>query len=249
VTGDGVSVGFPGASRAWMLSLAMVAAIHSGILAALIIRPPLPPLPLIEAPAAVLIDLAPAPAPMAALAAPPKPVEPDRIEPPPPAVQSEVMLPKPKPVPRPRPVQRTEPPKPTEETKPAPAQVAESPPAPVSPAPSGGAAVSQAKPAASSNPSAVAAWQQSLTAHLERHKRYPTSAVSKRQEGTAHIRFTMNRAGRVLAAVLERGSGVERLDRESLDLLERAQPLPTPPADVVGDRIELVVPIQFSLKR
>lgn len=235
MTGDSVSVGFPGASRAWMLSLAVVAAVHGGILAALIIRPPLPPLRFIDAPAAVLIDLAPAPAQTAAL---PKPVEPDRIEPPPPAVQSEVVLPKPKPVPKPRPVQRTEPPKPVEETRPAPALAEES-----------RVAAPQARPAAPSNPSAISAWQQSLTAHLERHKRYPATAVSRRQEGTAHIRFTMDRAGRVLAAVLEHGSGVERLDRESLDLLARAEPLPTPPADVQGDRIELVVPIQFSLKR
>lgn len=248
MTDGGVPVGFPGASRAWMLSLAVVAAVHGGILAALIARPSLPPLRLIDAPAAVLIDLAPAPTQTAAPAALPKPVEPERVEPPP-AVQSEVVLAKPKPVPRPRPVQKTEPPKPAEETRPTPALAEEPRVAPVSPAPSGGAAAPQARPAASSNPSSVTAWQQSLTAHLERHKRYPAVAVSRRQEGTAHIRFTMDRAGRILAAVLERGSGVERLDRESLDLLARAEPLPAPPADVLGDRIELVVPIQFSLKR
>lgn len=243
MTGGASAVGFPGASRAWIVSLAVVAAVHAGLLIALIAQPPLPPLPLIDAPAAVLIDLAPAPTQTASPAALPKPVEPERVEPPPPAVQSETVLPKPKPVSRPRPVQRTEPSKPAEETRPAPALAEESRAA----APQ--AAAPQARPAASSNPSAVAAWQQSLTAHLERHKRYPAAAVSRRQEGTAYIRFTMDRAGRVLAAVLERGSGVERLDRESLDLLERAQPLPAPPADVLGERIELVVPIQFSLKR
>ena len=245
MTGGGIAVGFPGASRAWGLSLAVVMAVHAGLLIALIARPPLPPLPLIDTPAAVLIDLAPAPT---QTAAPPKPAEPERVEPPPPAVQSEAVLPKPKPVPRPRPPQQTSQPKPVEETKPVPAPADALRAAPVSPALPEGAAAPKPR-SAPANPSVVSAWQQTLTAHLERHKRYPTVAVSRRQEGTAHIRFTMNRSGKVLSAVLERGSGVERLDRESLDLLERAQPLPTPPADVVGERIELVVPIQFSLKR
>ncbi|MEJ0098433.1 MAG: hypothetical protein WDO12_01260 [Pseudomonadota bacterium] len=32
-------------------------------------------------------------------------------------------------------------------------------------------------------------------------------------------------------------------------LLERAQPLPPLPQDVVGDTVEIVVPIEFLLKR
>jgi len=37
------------------------------------------------------------------------------------------------------------------------------------------------------------------------------------------------------------------LDQETLALVARAQPLPKPPPEVASDRIELVVPIAFSL--
>jgi protein TonB len=37
--------------------------------------------------------------------------------------------------------------------------------------------------------------------------------------------------------------------RAALDMLTRAQPLPRPPAEVEGDRIELVVPVEFFIGR
>ena len=59
----------------------------------------------------------------------------------------------------------------------------------------------------------------------------------------------MSRDGRVLAVRIERASGVASLDQEGLDLLQRAQPLPSLPSDQPGESLELVVPIQFFLKR
>jgi len=32
-------------------------------------------------------------------------------------------------------------------------------------------------------------------------------------------------------------------------LIQRAQPLPAPPVEVVGDRFELVMPVAFSIRR
>ncbi|EME71051.1 Protein TonB [Paramagnetospirillum caucaseum] len=93
----------------------------------------------------------------------------------------------------------------------------------------------------------LARWQGVLLAHLERHKRYPRDAWMRRQEGAATIRFVMDSSGRVLSAVLERGSGVESLDHEGLALIERAQPLPRPPGGS-GDRIDLAVPVRFQLR-
>jgi protein TonB len=51
----------------------------------------------------------------------------------------------------------------------------------------------------------------------------------------------------VLSARIEKSSGVESLDQETLALIQRAQPLPKPPAEMPGNPIELVVPIEFSL--
>lgn len=78
--------------------------------------------------------------------------------------------------------------------------------------------------------------------------RYPVSARQKRQQGTVYVRFVMDRRGNVVSSKIERTSRFPALDEEGLALLARAQPLPAPPADLAGDRIQLVVPIIFSLR-
>ena len=126
------------------------------------------------------------------------------------------------------------------------------PPAPAAqatPAPATTAPLSRPAPPAASASSAPTDWQGRLLAHLEANKRYPAAALARRQQGVAHVRFVMNREGRVLSSQLERSSGNAALDRAALDMLTRAQPLPRPPAEVTGDRIELVVPVEFFIGR
>lgn len=88
-----------------------------------------------------------------------------------------------------------------------------------------------------------------LLGHLQRYKRYPRAAQARGRQGVPYIRFTMNREGQVLASALERGSGHEALDAEALALVVRAQPLPTFPEELAGDTLEIVVPIEFRLRR
>ena len=45
-----------------------------------------------------------------------------------------------------------------------------------------------------------------------------------------------------------RSSGAAALDEEALALLNRAQPFPTPPPELAGERVNLTVPIRFNLK-
>lgn len=94
---------------------------------------------------------------------------------------------------------------------------------------------------------AVPTWQGTLLAHLERHKRYPRGAELRRQQGVAYIAVTIDRAGNVVAQRLHRSSGYSALDEETLALLQRAQPLPPPP-DGAGERLDLVIPVQFFLR-
>jgi protein TonB len=130
------------------------------------------------------------------------------------------------------------------ERTPLPAAVAQATPAPATTAP-----LSRPAPPASSASSAPADWQARLLAHLEQNKRYPASALSRRQQGVTHVRFVMNRGGRVLTARVERSSGHPALDRAALDMLTRAQPLPRPPAEILAEPIELVVPVEFFVGR
>jgi protein TonB len=90
-------------------------------------------------------------------------------------------------------------------------------------------------------------WEGLILGALNKAKRYPRIAQQQRHQGVPWIRFTMDREGKVLSVNLERSSGIPSLDREAIALPKRAQPLPKPPEDVQGDRIELVVPVEFFL--
>lgn len=90
-------------------------------------------------------------------------------------------------------------------------------------------------------------WQNTLMMKLNKVKRYPSRARRYRHEGVAYLRFAMDREGKVLSASIERSSGYSLLDKETLALLERAQPLPKPLADMPGNVLEFVVPVEFFL--
>src|SRR6266511_2632071 len=78
---------------------------------------------------------------------------------------------------------------------------------------------------------AVPTWKTQIVALLERNKRYPESAQSRRQEGVAQVFFSLDRQGRVIDSRVVRSSGASALDDEALALLRRAQPFPPPPPE------------------
>ena len=88
-----------------------------------------------------------------------------------------------------------------------------------------------------------ARWQSRLMAHLERRKRYPAGAKSRREEGVVYVRFRIDETGKVLSASLARSSGFPELDSEVLSLVQRASPVPAPPPDV---NRTITAPVKFS---
>lgn len=101
-------------------------------------------------------------------------------------------------------------------------------------------------PAAPAQAAPPPTYLSALYAHLAANKHYPRAAQQAHVEGTALLRFKMNRQGRVLSFSLERSSGHEVLDSEVLAMIQRAQPLPSPPADM-PDPMELIIPVQFTV--
>ena len=94
----------------------------------------------------------------------------------------------------------------------------------------------------------VANWQSLLVSKLERSKRYPPEARARREQGVAQLAFSIDRNGGVHNARIQHSSGSNILDREALQLLERAQPLPPPPAELPGAQIAIVVPIRYNIR-
>jgi len=95
---------------------------------------------------------------------------------------------------------------------------------------------------------AVQNWQSLLVSKIERAKRYPAEARARGEQGVAQLAFSIDRNGGVHNARITRSSGSTALDRETLQLIERAAPLPPPPATLPGAQIAIVVPIRYSMR-
>jgi len=150
------------------------------------------------------------------------------------------------PVPEQQPKQVEEPPPPPEPSQavvappdePAPQPVEEKrPPTPAVPARVKGGA-----------PRIEPSWQTALVRHLQQYKRYPGEAQARGEEGVVQLSFTVDRTGHVLNREIVRSSGHRQLDNEVMSMIERAQPLPPFPASMPQAKLDLTVPIRFSLR-
>ncbi len=97
-------------------------------------------------------------------------------------------------------------------------------------------------------PGAAADFTALIQAWLEKHKKYPRRARTRRQQGTAILSFVMDRKGNVLDYHITKSSGHKLLDTEVAAMIERANPLPTMPDDMDSGRLEVVVPVAFFLR-
>lgn len=204
---------------------------------------PEPQVPLPDAPPPVTTaDVPPPPDPL------PDVPKVDEPTPPPPVVarKAEVALPPPVPLhappqPKTRVVDRR-PPTPVRATPPrakrAERQEAERPPAQAAGARDAAAAAFLSSGASAASRSS---WQGAMVAALNRAKR------PQGDTGSASVRFSIDRGGRLLSASLAGSAGVSSLDQEAVALVRRAS-LPPAPADVPGATFTFTIPIRFTVR-
>jgi protein TonB len=80
---------------------------------------------------------------------------------------------------------------------------------------------------------------------IERNKRYPETSARRGEQGVAQVFFSLDRQGRLIDSRLVRSSGANALDEEALGLLRRSQPFPPVPPEILGDRVNLILPLRF----
>jgi periplasmic protein TonB len=97
-------------------------------------------------------------------------------------------------------------------------------------------------------PQVAASWQTGLVRHLQQYKRYPSEAQSHGDEGVVLLGFSVDRTGHVLTRHIIRSSGHADLDDEVMAMIDRAQPLPPFPPTMPEPKLDLTVPIRFSLR-
>lgn len=103
---------------------------------------------------------------------------------------------------------------------------------------------------AARNAEAQMTWEGLVMGALNRVKQYPADAKRRGREGVARVTFTVSDSGAVIASQLAGSSGTIALDREALAMLQRASPLPPPPASLLeAGRYRITLPVSFDLKK
>ena len=104
-------------------------------------------------------------------------------------------------------------------------------------------AFAQETPHVSTDPS----WQRSVVCVLQHFKQYPASAQGRNEQGVVLLSFSLDRNGHVLEHGIARSSGYADLDNEVMAMIMRAEPLPPFPTSMPQPRVDLTMPIRFSL--
>ncbi|MDY0881573.1 energy transducer TonB [Dongia soli] len=261
----------------WGACLIAVLAVHAAG-AATILDWSKPAPPMAAPPPAIMIDLGdaqpapPPPPPQQVAIEPPRPTP--AIEPPTPPqpespkvevpkVESEVALDQVKPKPpeaqkkkkkkreKPKPAEAPPPPvpvKPVEDSK----ETAQVPIKPAEQAQAQSEAAEAAKKEAEMASLAAAMeaqknWESQVSAHLISFKRSPR--MRHHRPMTAYIDVAIDRQGQILSRAVAQSSGDHRLDDAALALVDRANPLPPPPAEYDETRLHAIkLPIVFMPK-
>jgi TonB family protein len=89
-------------------------------------------------------------------------------------------------------------------------------------------------------------WLNDVMAQVARNRRHPDQGRRcPVRDGKVMLQFAIDRTGRVLEASVKQSSGIADLDRQAIEMLRRASPLPPPPDFVRGQRLKFMLPIVF----
>ena len=90
-------------------------------------------------------------------------------------------------------------------------------------------------------------YQQEVLEQIARFKRYPRAARRDGVAGTVVVRFVILSNGSLTSHQLTGSSGDSRLDQAALEMLEKASPFPPIPRSLGTARLELSLPVEFTL--
>lgn len=88
-------------------------------------------------------------------------------------------------------------------------------------------------------------WEKQLVVHLARYRSYPTIAANQNAQVT--LSFVLDRSGHVVSATVAKSSGDAAIDQAALTMMQRADPVPAPPASVASKGLNFSLPIVFTL--
>lgn len=189
----------------------------------------------------------------------PQPPAPEPVQPEPETVKPKVepkIKPEPKPVIKPLPTPVAEPTQPI--TEPPPAQPTEviavapkpnaAPPVQTVPVPT---PVVQEPPPVSNQADYEDArnkYGNSLWGAISKYKKYPKIAAMRNWQGEAIVELQLDGNGKLQSKKIVQSSGHDVLDKQALEMVEKALPFPAPPEVLRGNSFTITVPIPFKLE-
>ncbi len=89
-------------------------------------------------------------------------------------------------------------------------------------------------------------WRDAIADWIDRNRIYPADARRRGEEGVVTLHFVLDRSGTVLAASIRQGSGSERLDQATLDMVNHAT---LPPSPDGTQQASFTVAVRYRLTR
>ncbi len=185
---------------------------------------------------------------------PPPVTPPEPIPPPPP----EVVKPEPKPLPKPiikpplptpvvdkiEPIEQHTPPPPPGVIAVAPKEVA---PTPTHVVPTPAPVKQEPLPMAPSQAD-LDGYSNSLWGAISKHKKYPKIAQMRGWQGEVIVELQLDGNGKIKSKKIAQSSGYEVLDKQALEMVEKALPFPIPPETLRSNNFTITVPVPFKLE-
>jgi len=88
----------------------------------------------------------------------------------------------------------------------------------------------------------------SLWGAISKHKKYPKIAAMRNWQGEAIVELELDGNGKLKSKKIIQSSGHDVLDRQALEMVEKALPFPAPPDVLRGNNFTITVPVPFKLE-
>jgi protein TonB len=87
-----------------------------------------------------------------------------------------------------------------------------------------------------------------LAREFAKHKQYPRIAQLRGWQGMTKIELHIDASGNVTSSIVSESSSFEILDKQALEMVRKASPLPLPPETLRGREFTIVIPVAFRLE-
>lgn len=87
-----------------------------------------------------------------------------------------------------------------------------------------------------------------LAREFAKHKQYPRIAQMRGWQGTVRVKLEVDANGTVTSSTISESSSFEALDKQALEMVKKASPLPLPPETLRHRPFTITIPVVFRLE-